>query len=84
MLTVQVLGSGCENCARVEQVANQVIAALAADANVIHVADRATWKKYGLLATPGLVVGDRLVCAGRIPTPAEMTTWIIHALEQPR
>jgi hypothetical protein len=36
--------------------------------------------KYRLLATPGLVINEKLVCAGRIPTAAEVTTWVANAL----
>jgi Thioredoxin domain len=50
------------------------------EATIQKVTDRAEYPKYGLLYTPGLVVNDKLVCAGRIPNQAEVVTWLINAL----
>ncbi len=80
MLTVKVLGSGCENCKKVEAVAHTAIAHLGLEARIEKVTDYAEIMKYSILATPGLVINENLVCAGRIPTPAEVTTWLTNAL----
>ena len=80
MLSVKVLGSGCANCKRVEQIARKVVTDMALEAEVIKVTDYEEIMEYNLLATPGLVVNETVVCAGRIPTPAEVTTWLTDAL----
>jgi len=79
MLTVKVLGSGCENCQKVEGIARRVVLSMGLQAQVIKVTDWAEIKKYPILGTPGLVINEKVVCAGRIPSEAEVTTWLVNA-----
>lgn len=81
MLTIKVLGSGCANCKRVEQIARKVLADLSVEAEVIKVTDYNDIVSYNILSTPGLVINEKVVSTGRIPTPAEVTTWVANALE---
>jgi small redox-active disulfide protein 2 len=80
MLTVKILGSGCENCKQVEATARKAVADMGLQAEIIKVTDWVEIKKYPILGTPGLVVNEKLVCAGRIPSQAEVTTWLVDAL----
>ena len=81
MLTIKVLGSGCANCKRVEQIVRKVVAEMSLDAEVIKVTDYNDIMSYNILSTPGLVLNENVVCSGRIPTTAEVTTWVADALE---
>jgi len=81
MLRIKILGSGCANCKRVEQITRKVVTEMALDAEVIKVTDINDIMTYDLLSTPGLVINETVVCAGRIPTSAEVTTWLKDALE---
>ncbi|MBP7693396.1 MAG: thioredoxin family protein [Anaerolineales bacterium] len=80
MLTIKVLGSGCANCKKVEAAARQAVTGLAVEAEVIKVTDYAQIMAYPILSTPGLVINEQLVCAGRIPNQAEITAWLTSAL----
>lgn len=80
MLDIKVLGPGCANCTKVAEIAHHVARSLAIEATITKVTDRTAWKQYGLMYTPGLVVNEKLVCGGRIPSEAEVTTWITNAL----
>ena len=80
MLDIKVLGPGCDNCKKVEALARQAVTNLGAEAQIEKVTDRAEYPKYGLLYTPGLVINNKLVCGGRIPTEAEVLTWVADAL----
>jgi len=81
MLTIKILGSGCANCKRVEQIARKVVDEMALEAEVVKVTDYNDIAAYNVLSTPGLVVNEKVVSSGRIPTPAEVTTWLTNALE---
>jgi len=81
MLTIKVLGPGCANCKRVEQIVRQVVTTLGVEAEIIKVTDFNKIITYNVLSTPGLVVKETLVAAGRIPSEAEITTFITNALE---
>lgn len=78
-ITIKVLGPGCENCDKLAQNAREAVAQLGADATIEKVTDRAEFNRYGLLFTPGLVIDDKLVSGGRIPSTAEVTTWLADA-----
>jgi small redox-active disulfide protein 2 len=80
MLTIKVLGSGCANCKRVEQIARKVVADLAIEAEVIKVTEYPDIMKYNIMSTPGLVINEKVVSSGRVPTPAEVTTFLTTAL----
>jgi small redox-active disulfide protein 2 len=82
MITVKVLGPGCENCKKVELMARQAVAGLGMPVNIIKVQDYNEIMQYRILSTPGLVINEKVVCAGRVPSVAEVTTWLADAAMQ--
>ncbi len=82
MLVIKVLGPGCENCQKVNEVAHRAVADFGVEAQFEKITNYDDIKKYPILSTPGLVINEKLVCAGRIPTVAEVTTWLADAAMQ--
>lgn len=76
MLTIKILGSGCANCKKLEAVAREAAAAAGIAAEFVKVTDMKDILAYDLLSTPGLVIEEKLVASGRIPTKAEIQQWL--------
>jgi small redox-active disulfide protein 2 len=81
MLAIKVLGPGCANCKKVEEIAHKAVTNLGIQAEFVKITDWAEIQKYPILSTPGLVINEKLVSAGRIPTEAEVMTWLADAAE---
>jgi small redox-active disulfide protein 2 len=78
-MKIKVLGTGCAKCQALEKATREVIKELGIDAEIDHVRDIQKIMEYPILTTPGLVIDEKLVCSGRVPTKAEMTTFITTA-----
>jgi small redox-active disulfide protein 2 len=81
MLTIKVLGSGCANCKKLEAITRQVVDQMGAQADVIKVTAYPDIMAYNIMSTPGLVINEKVVSTGRIPSAAEITTFLVNALE---
>ncbi|MCK9246195.1 MAG: thioredoxin family protein [Anaerolineaceae bacterium] len=76
MLTIKILGSGCANCKRLEQIVRKVIENNSLEAEIEKVTDFQEITKWPILSTPGLVVDGKVLSSGRIPSEAEITDWL--------
>jgi len=89
VLNIKILGPGCANCFILQGLTVAALEFLMEERPEIfnpgqvtmqHLTQREDFRRYGLLFTPGLVVNEKLVCAGRLPSAIEIKQWIEEAL----
>ncbi len=79
-MKIKVLGPGCAKCHQLEQTTREAVKELGVDAEIEEVKDVKKIMEYPILTTPGLVIDEKLVCSGRVPSKAEVSTFIAAAL----
>jgi small redox-active disulfide protein 2 len=75
-MEIKVLGSGCANCKRLLQLVEISVRELSVKAEVKYVTDMAEIANSGLLRTPGLIINNKVVSYGRVPSLEEVKTLI--------
>ena len=81
MIEIKVLGPGCANCRKVEQITRKAVSEMGFQADINKITDYGEIMNYPIISTPGLVINGDVVCSGRVPTQAEVTTWLVNAAE---
>jgi small redox-active disulfide protein 2 len=76
-MIIKVLGSGCTNCKTLEKRTQEAVASLHVPAMVEKVQDIMQIAAYGILRTPGLVINEKVVSSGRVPTVEEIKEMIL-------
>jgi len=71
-LKIEILGSGCANCKRLEENARAAVAKAGKKAEILKVTDFGKIASYGVMSTPALVVDGKIKAEGRIPSVDEI------------
>ena len=79
MLNIKVLGHGCANCRKLEEIAREAVSQLGVEAAIEKVTATEAILAYDILKTPGLVINEKLVSSGRIPAVGSVVEWIRDA-----
>jgi small redox-active disulfide protein 2 len=67
-MEIKVLGPGCANCHKMEELAKQAVKELGIAAEVVKITDIAQIAMHGILSTPGLMVNGKVKHSGK-PLP---------------
>lgn len=75
MLDIKVLGPGCANCIKLENLVKEVVAEKNLPAKVEKITDKEKFLDYGIMITPGLIVNGKVLAMGKIPTKSTLEHW---------
>jgi small redox-active disulfide protein 2 len=73
MKKIKVLGTGCANCNNLERMVRAKVYDLKLDAQVEKEEDIMKIIAYGVRRTPALVIDDKVVLYGRVPSEKELS-----------
>jgi small redox-active disulfide protein 2 len=80
---LEILGSGCANCKKLMAVTEGAVRDLGIeDAELIKVEDFPRIMAYGVMSTPALVIDGKVVVSGKVPSQAEVGSYITTALAE--
>ena len=71
-MEIKILGPGCPKCKTLEKLTREVVEKNGIDATVTKVEDIVAIMNYGVLTTPVLVIDEKVVLKGRVPSPDEL------------
>lgn len=67
-MVIKVLGSGCRNCATLEENVRKAVSEMGITAEVVKVTDIQEIVSYGVISMPALVVDEKVVSYGKVLT----------------
>ena len=79
MLKIKVLGPGCPNCEKLENLCRQIVDEKNIVAEIEKISDINEFAKWNIFLTPALVVNNKILCSGKIPTKSTQEHWLIDA-----
>ena len=78
-MKIKVLGTGCPKCKKLYAEAEKAISSSGVKAELEKVERIEEIIKYGVMATPGLVIDEEVKASGRVPQGSEIISWIATA-----
>ena len=71
-MEIKILGPGCPKCKTLDKATREVVEQNGIDATITKVEDIMEIMKYGVMSTPALVVDEKVVVKGRVPSYDEI------------
>jgi small redox-active disulfide protein 2 len=71
-MIIKVLGSGCPKCRKLEANVRKAVAEMNIEATVEKVKEINDIVEYGVMSTPALVIDEKVIITGRVPSVEEI------------
>jgi len=71
-MEIKILGPGCPKCKSLYASTREVVEKNGIDAKITKVEDIMEIMKYGVMSTPALVVDEKVLVKGRVPSSDEI------------
>lgn len=71
-MEIKILGTGCAKCKTLEKMTRDVVEQNGINAKITKVEDIVDIMKYNVMATPALVVNEKVEIKGRVPSADEI------------
>lgn len=75
-MEIKILGTGCSRCKTLEEITRKVVKDNGIETKIIKVEDIVEIMKYNIMTTPALVVNEKVVSKGRIPSVDEIKQFL--------
>jgi len=77
MKLLQILGTGCAKCQKLEQNARQAVADTGIEASIEKITDIGQITAFGVMMTPALAVDGEVKLVGKIASPDEIKALLV-------
>jgi len=71
-MNIKILGTVCSKCQHLEAVTREAVKELGIDAEIEKVKDIAKIMAYPVMSTPALVIDEKVVLSGKVPSKSEV------------
>ena len=71
-MEIKILGPGCAKCKTLDKITREVVEKNGINATITKVEDIMEIMKYGIMSTPALVVDEKVLVKGRVPSSDEI------------
>ena len=75
-MKIEILGTGCPKCKKLEENARKAVEEMKINAEIVKVSDISKIVEYGIMTTPAIVINGEVKSYGKISTVEEIKKWL--------